>query len=134
MVDTLPAAKEWYHFANMDYNAAEHLAQTMQPIPTEIVCYHSQQAAEKILKAYLVRQDMEPPRTHDLTELSKLCLQYDSSFIKIAAQCNDLAGYGVAPKYPPKSGLAEDDLYQALANAKAITIFVLERAPELASS
>ena len=41
--------KDWYEFAVMDFNAAKHLWNIMHPKPLEIICYHCQQAVEKIL-------------------------------------------------------------------------------------
>lgn len=51
-MDNLSRAQEWQNFAEMDLSTAEYL-QGMRPIPVEIICYHCQQAAEKILKGYL---------------------------------------------------------------------------------
>lgn len=38
-------------------------------IPWDTVCFHAQQAGEKLLKAFLVHHDQMPPRTHDLVAL-----------------------------------------------------------------
>ena len=57
--------KEWLGFAAMDLDSAQFLL-GMQPVPVEIICYHCEQAAEKLLKAVLVAADVEPPKTHDL--------------------------------------------------------------------
>jgi HEPN domain-containing protein len=46
-------ASEWYQFAKMDYQTAVYLYDTMYPMPYEIVCYHCQQATEKLLKGLL---------------------------------------------------------------------------------
>lgn len=55
-------SSEWLDMAEMDLNAAEYLL-GMRPIPIEIICYHCEQAAEKLLKGALVRFDIEPPKT-----------------------------------------------------------------------
>jgi hypothetical protein len=57
--------REWIDYATKDINSAKYLL-GMRPIPLEIICYHCEQAAEKILKCFLIHQDEEPPRTHDL--------------------------------------------------------------------
>ena len=72
-------SKEWLDFAAMDLGAAEHLL-TMYPVPLEIICYHCEQAAEKTLKGILVAFHMEPPKTHDLVQLCKLCSERDDRF------------------------------------------------------
>ncbi len=66
----------------------------------EVVCYHCQQSAEKYLKSYLVLHGENPPRTHDLDELCKLCSETHDGFGKIADQCSDLTAYGVQTRYP----------------------------------
>ena len=43
---------EWMKYAVADFTAATHLT-SHHPVQLEIVCYHSQQAGEKALKAIL---------------------------------------------------------------------------------
>jgi len=43
---------EWLKFAENDLTAV-HILSAHHPMQLEIICYHSQQAAEKALKAYL---------------------------------------------------------------------------------
>lgn len=43
--------KEWYDMAAMDLGVAKHLDTTYHPKPLEIICYHCQQSAEKVIKA-----------------------------------------------------------------------------------
>ena len=67
--------KEWLRYADMDILSANHLNEIQYPKPLEIICYHCQQAAEKMLKALLLAYDGELQKTHDLgvltDELSK---------------------------------------------------------------
>ena len=42
----------------------------LQNVPFDTVCFHCQQAAEKLLKAGLVAKGFPPPRTHVLLVLS----------------------------------------------------------------
>ena len=56
---------------NIDNNlAAEH-------VPWDTVCFHAQQVAEKVLKAYLVYHGQRPTRTHDLVALLARCVGVD---------------------------------------------------------
>ena len=50
--------KEWLEFAAMDLDSAQFLL-GMRPVPVEIICYHCEQAAEKLLKAVLVAADVD---------------------------------------------------------------------------
>lgn len=42
-------------------------------VPWDTVCFHAQQAGEKLLKAYLLARGMAPERTHDLVKLLSGC-------------------------------------------------------------
>ena len=45
-----PDALEWLAYAEADLGVADHLFQTYQPKPFQIICFHCQQAAEKAVK------------------------------------------------------------------------------------
>ena len=60
-------AAEWLRIADHDIAAAEGLAR-LKLWPG--AAYFCQQAAEKLLKALLMGQQREPPKTHDLLELA----------------------------------------------------------------
>lgn len=115
---------EWTVIAEMDLSAAEYLL-GMHPVPTEIICYHCEQAAEKYLKGVLVSFDMEPPKTHDLIRLCKLCCESDSSFEQLADACVELTPYGVQVRYPSDLELDESDMKCALRECGKIRDFVL---------
>lgn len=115
----------------MDLASAEHLL-NMHPTPVEVICYHCQQSAEKYLKGYLVLRGKNPPKTHDLDELCKLCSETHDDFGRIADLCSDLTAYGVQTRYPAGPTLEERDMSQALGGAQEIRDFILSLAPELA--
>ena len=112
-------SKEWLDFAAMDLGAAEHLL-TMYPVPLEIICYHCEQAAEKTLKGILVAFHMEPPKTHDLVQLCKLCSERDDRFADLADACIELVPYGVQVRYPSDLELDERDVTCALRECRKI--------------
>ncbi|NJD01515.1 MAG: HEPN domain-containing protein [Ruminiclostridium sp.] len=64
-MDKNSIVKLWHDFANDDLVTAKYLL-NLYPLKLEIICYHCQQSAEKILKGFLIDKDIEPPRTHDL--------------------------------------------------------------------
>ena len=58
-------AKLWIEKAKHDLlNADNNLAS--DKIPFDTVCFHCQQAAEKLLKAFLVLKESQYPLTHNL--------------------------------------------------------------------
>ena len=103
----LDLAKEWLRYAKSDLNTAKHMFEDVHPKETEISCYHTQQCAEKSLKAYLIAKETDPPHTHDLVELVRLCIAYEASFSTIQPYCVSLNPYGVHVRYPNE--LAVDD-------------------------
>lgn len=115
---------EWTGMAEMDLTAAEYLL-GMHPMPIEIICYHCEQAAEKFLKGVLVSFDMEPPKTHDLIRLCKLCRESNSSFEQLADACVELTPYGVQVRYPSDLELDDTDMKCALGECRKIRDFVL---------
>ena len=131
-MDNLAQAQEWQRLAAMDLKSAEHLLK-MHPVPIEIICYLCQQSAEKYLKGLLVLHGTNPPKTHDLDELCKLCcLQVSGAIADVADQCSDLTAYGVQPRYPMGSMLEEQDMQLALGSARTVRNLVLSLAPEMA--
>lgn len=71
--------------------------------------FHSQQAAEKFLKAYLVRHQVEFRKTHDLDELLNLTDSIDSSLRQEIASCVWLTPYGVEFRYPGEYPVVDHD-------------------------
>jgi len=62
---------KWVNIADRDLIAAEQ-GLKVYPILSEIVCFHCQQAAEKYLKAYLVKHQVEFQKTHSIMSLINL--------------------------------------------------------------
>lgn len=74
--------KKWLEKARRDLMTAKSGLDSSEPF-TDIICFHAQQAGEKYIKAYLVWQEIEFPKTHSLEDLFLLSTQRDSSFLKI---------------------------------------------------
>jgi len=115
---------EWLVYADTDLDTARYLT-GMRPEPTEIICFHCQQAAEKALKAYLVRLDIRPPKTHDLIEIISLC-----DITALAPEMSDhafaLNDYSVIARYPGARDILSADKDDALRSAGAIVSSVKE--------
>jgi len=90
---------EWLELGLQDLNSAKFLM-NMKPVPLEIVGFHCQQAVEKYLKAYLIKHDIEPDKTHDLLFLLSQCKKYDEQFITLTQTCAQLTEYAVKIRYP----------------------------------
>ena len=74
----LEHARLWVNKAKSDLlNADNNLA--AQQVPYDTVCFHCQQAAEKLLKGFLVAHGIEYPITHNLFAILEKVLECDSS-------------------------------------------------------
>jgi HEPN domain-containing protein len=69
-------------------------------VPWDTVCFHAQQAAEKLFKAFLVRHGRPLVRTHDLIALLAACAEIDPSLAGLQQDCQKLSYYAVASRYP----------------------------------
>lgn len=126
MDDKITIVKEWLRFASNDISCAKH-SLSMRPVPLEIICYLCEQAAEKALKGYLVYQNVEPPKTHILKLLCKMCTDIDKSFEEITVQCGNLTLYAVQPRYPFEIEITENDMRKAILDADRVMKFILQR-------
>lgn len=63
--------QRWLSVARRDLEAARTLATAPRPVP-EVAAYQCQQAAEKLVKALLIRRGVQPPRSHDVGRLLDL--------------------------------------------------------------
>lgn len=104
----------WIERAKHDQVAAEHLLTLGDRCPTEIVCFHCQQAVEKSLKAILAFRGMASPKTHDLLVLVNLVDCPD--LVRHKSDLSRLNRYAVETRYPgvwEEISLAEAKLAEA---------------------
>lgn len=111
--------EKWFERAKEDRDIAVFI-QGMYPLPIGSVCYHCEQAAEKMLKGFLSSREVEPPRTHDLVLLCKMCEERESRFGQLAEACFRLTPYGINVRYPADEELEEGDMRKALSDCQKI--------------
>ncbi len=98
-------AKKWITKALNDYKTAEILInQPEENLVTDSICFHCQQAVEKLLKAFLIQNEVEFKRTHSLEYLIKLCSEIDKDFLILYDITGSLTNYAIEVRYP-------DDFY-----------------------
>ena len=90
--------------------------------------YHSQQAGEKALKAFLSAHQSPFRPTHDLVELQGRCSDIDQGFDRLVGAAQTLTPYATQFRYPggPLSPPAAD-ADQAITLARSIVEFVRAR-------
>lgn len=92
--------KEWIEKAESDLRVARREICVRKDASYEAVCFHSQQCAEKYLKAYLQEHDIHFGKTHNLVELLRLCARYEKTFEAIHIYLETLNDYSVDVRYP----------------------------------
>ncbi len=91
--------QQWLQKAESDLKTAKILLDS--EVGDYFPCaFHSQQAAEKFLKAYLVHHQVEFRKTRDLDELLTLTDSVDSSLRHEISCCVRLTPYGVEFRDP----------------------------------
>ncbi len=98
----------WLHKAEGDLRAAEILL-AAPDVLGETVAFHCQQAAEKFIKAFLVRHQIEFPKTHDPTALRGLVSQADEKLAQQLAFADWLGRFAVESRYPGEIIEVNDD-------------------------
>lgn len=88
---------DWLKKAENDLKSARLLIASDEEL-FDTVCFHSQQLAEKALKAFLTARNIEFPKTHNLLLLSNLLLDVD--VMKYNEKLESLTKYAVESRYP----------------------------------
>jgi HEPN domain-containing protein len=117
---------EWVNYSEKDFIAAQFLMTATNP-PIEIICYHCQQSAEKLFKAFLIKNDIIPSRTHDLNLLVNECVKIENTISILKKECNRLNDFGVNTRYPNNMDLELEDAKIALKDAEKIKEFILSK-------
>ena len=115
---------QWLQKSKDDYISATVLMEKVVPPQIEIACYHSQQCAEKALKAFCVFKGVEVQKTHNLIVLCQSCAVLDPEFSVLITDCARLTPYSVQTRYPNKIEILESEAKSALALSKKIYDFV----------
>ena len=121
--------RQWLRKAEADLDAAEVLlgSKRLDSYPS---CFHSQQAAEKYMKAFLTWHQVEFPKTHALGELLDLIAQADEVLSASMSGVTALNPYGTEVRYPgdiPEP--TQEEAREALALAQSVREAVLSALP-----
>ncbi len=104
---------EWIQKAEQDYHTSVTMARIRKVSVPDIVGFHCQQCIEKYIKAFLVMQRRDFPKTHDLMELLEVVVQEDSLLEAVRPDLRLLNPFSVQFRYPGESA-TDDDVALAL--------------------
>ena len=99
MSDEMGIARQWLAKARNDLLNADNNLRSDE-VPADTVCFHCQQAAEKLLKAYLVGNGQLYPITHDLFLILEKILPLNSDAERLRDSLAILMPYAIEIRYP----------------------------------
>jgi HEPN domain-containing protein len=126
----LETARQWVLRARNDLlNADNNFA--AEYVPYDTVCFHCQQAAEKLLKAFLAGHGEPPPRTHDLLLLLECVTRLTVEVERIRDALVHLQPYAVEARYPDGEFMpSKDDALEARAATGQVAEWFAHAFPE----
>ena len=119
MREEIEIAKQWLSKADNDLLNADNNLKS-DKIPFDTVCFHCQQAAEKMLKAYLVAHRQPYPITHDLLLILEQILTLNPGAEKLRNTLAILIPYAVEVRYPDDNYMPSGEDTSEARNATAM--------------
>lgn len=91
----------------------------------EDLCFNTQQAAEKAIKALLIQRKVEFPYVHDITELLTVLEQSGHEIPQFVRQAERLTRFAVFTRYPGiASPISQEEYVEALSVAGEVVRWV----------
>ncbi len=110
---------EWVTKAENDIMNAAHTLKLGTKCPTDTVCFHAQQCIEKYVKALLVLEGVDFPKTHDLEKIVALLRATVRPHLTSDEQAK-LTEYATGARYPGWGAIPLAEARQAVAVARRI--------------
>jgi HEPN domain-containing protein len=98
--DAFFSVKSWVEKAEEDYLVAERLLEDTEFHPYGAIAFHSQQCAEKLIKALLTHQRVQFPKTHDIEFLLDIVGSFNETLACALREAAKLSIYGIVVRYP----------------------------------
>jgi HEPN domain-containing protein len=117
----------WLKKANSDLTNASLCLKEGKALDT--VCFHSQQAAEKAIKAYLTAKEINFPFIHNLEKLLEFCIPKEPSFADIKSIACRLTPFAVELRYDDDFWPTKSVAQKAFRDAKKVYAFICKHLP-----
>jgi len=95
--------EEWIAKAEADFTSAGREMRARKNPNFDDSCFHSQQCAEKYLKAFLQENAIPFDKTHKLIDLLEQIVPIDFEWEKLRLDLDELSGFAVVIRYPGES-------------------------------
>ena len=124
-------ARQWLAKAQNDLLNADNNLNAEQ-VPLDTVCFHCQQAVEKMLKAFLVGNGHPHPFTHDLLLLLQHLLPIHANAEQLRDALSLLMPYAVEIRYPGDEFTpTQEDAREARQAAEEVLTWLRAALPEI---
>lgn len=114
-----PITVEWISKAEDDFNVAQMSYRARKRPSYDAAVFHSQQCAEKYLKARLEEASIAFSRSHDLLILHQLVVQVEPGWVVLQPFLISLNPFAVVFRYPGFSA-TKTDAKDALMNCRKV--------------
>jgi len=119
--------KTWITKADGDLKVAERELSASDSV-LDAVCFHLQQAVEKLIKAFLSNEMKNIRKTHNILFLLEQCIKIDSDFKKFEKEFDLISECSVEIRYPDSFLVLEKtELQDVLPKVKEFREFVLSK-------
>lgn len=129
--DVPTMVSEWVEKPEHDFAAAIQILKLGQRMPTDTVSFHAQQCIEKYLKALLILQGDDAPRTHDVEVLLELVSPRNRPVLG-ASENEWLTRYAAEVRYPSSKYPSLTEARHAVALARRVRAQVRKLLPKTA--
>jgi HEPN domain-containing protein len=119
--------RNWIMKARRDLLSAKKLARGKEPY-FDTAIYHCQQMAEKVVKGWLVYNDISFEKTHDLRLLVTLAAEIEPKFNSWLDAAEQITPYATAYRYPGEV-LEPEEFLQVFKATSAFYEFVCSSLP-----
>lgn len=92
--------KAWWLRAQKDLRSAQLNFDEDSAGQVEVICYDCQQACEKMLKAFLIKNGWSLAKTHDLDYLLQEAIKYLPEIVRFESQISELNTLFMSSHYP----------------------------------
>lgn len=114
---------EWLSSAEEDLLVTETLLK-YSPNLMSAIAFHAEQAAEKTIKAYLIKLDIKLIKTHDFDKLLTVIEDREEFSARLYDLVQIFDKFNVEVRYPDNESIpTKDELLEMIENAKEIYSF-----------
>ena len=116
--------REWMNRARSSLAMAKN---RVPQVYLEDLCFEAQQAAEKAIKALMIKRDIDFPYVHDLARLLSLLKEAGEAIPDGVGQARKLTRFATVTRYPMSQTVTEQHYLEALSIAEAVVRWAEER-------